>query len=121
MALTAAQIEQQRKQAEELLFSGPQTLGFAKGLFFGHFNGQLLFPYPELRPDERVRTEQKVAEVRRYAQSPLQPSSYGLGREAILALRDKARAAGWGMRLFHDRLLGAGSLPPKLLATELGL
>ena len=28
MALTAAQIEQQRQQAEELLFSGPQTLGF---------------------------------------------------------------------------------------------
>ena len=34
MALTTEQIEQQRKQAEELLFSGPQTLGFAKGLFF---------------------------------------------------------------------------------------
>jgi uncharacterized protein (DUF885 family) len=30
-------------------------------------------------------------------------------------------AAGWGMRLFHDRLLGAGSLPPRLLAQELGL
>ena len=69
----------------------------------------------------RLETPNAVAEVRRYAQSPLQPSSYALGREAILALRDKARAAGWGMRLFHDRLLGAGSLPPKLLATELGL
>jgi hypothetical protein len=32
MALSAAQIAQQKKQAEELLFSGPQTLGFAKGL-----------------------------------------------------------------------------------------
>jgi len=42
-------------------------------------------------------------------------------REAILALRDKARAAGWGMRLFHDRLLGAGSLPPRLLEQEIGL
>src|ERR1044072_8375209 len=49
MAVTAAQVEQQRKQAEELLFSGPQTLGFAKGLFFGHFNAPLLFPYPQLR------------------------------------------------------------------------
>src|ERR1700723_3090914 len=29
MALTTEQIDQQRKQAEELLFSGPQTLGFA--------------------------------------------------------------------------------------------
>ena len=72
---------------------------------------------------ERARLEppNAVAEVRRYTLNPLQPSSYALGREAILALRDKARDAGWGMRLFHDRLLGAGSLPPKLLATELGL
>ena len=69
----------------------------------------------------RLETPNAVAEVRRYTLNPLQPSSYTLGREAILALRDKARAAGWGMRLFHDRLLGAGSLPPKLLATELGL
>jgi uncharacterized protein (DUF885 family) len=72
---------------------------------------------------ERARLEEPnaFAEVRRYTLNPLQPSSYALGREAILALRDKARAAGWGMRLFHDRLLGAGSLPPRLLAQELGL
>ncbi len=72
---------------------------------------------------ERARLEppNAVAEVRRYTLTPLQPSSYALGRAAILALRDKARAAGWGMRLFHDRLLGAGSLPPKLLENDLGL
>ena len=72
---------------------------------------------------ERPRLEQPnaVAEVRRYTLTPLQPSSYALGRAAILALRDKARAAGWGMRLFHDRVLGAGSLPPRLLGQELGL
>ena len=98
MALTAAQIEQQRKQAEELLFSGPQTLGFAKGLFFGHFNGQLLFPYPELRPDERVRTEQKVAEVRRYCDEHIDPTAIdrnaeipqsvvdGLGKLGVLGM-----------------------------------
>ena len=67
MALTAEQIEQQRKQAEELLFSGPQTLGFAKGLFFGHFNAPLLFPYPELSREEAPMVAQAVAEVRRYA------------------------------------------------------
>ena len=66
MPLTAAQIEQQKKQAEELLFSGPQTLGFAKGLFFGHFNAPLLFPYPELKPDERPAVEQAVREVEQY-------------------------------------------------------
>ena len=55
MALTAQQIEEQKKQAEELLFSGPQTLGFAKGLFFGHFNAALLNPYPHVRLDEQSR------------------------------------------------------------------
>src|SRR5438876_5492391 len=67
MALTPQQLEEQKKQAEELLFSGPQTLGFAKGLFYGHFNAPLVFPYPELKPEERAEVEQAVAEVRRFA------------------------------------------------------
>lgn len=62
-----------------------------------------------------------VAEVRRYTLTPLQPSSYALGRGLILGLRDKARARFWGMREFHDRLLAVGSLPPRLAAEELGL
>src|SRR5437588_4913027 len=66
MTLTAAQIEQQRKQAEDLLFSGPQTLGFAKGLFFGRFNGPLLFPYPQLSRAEKETADKAVAEVRRF-------------------------------------------------------
>ena len=44
-----------------------------------------------------------------------------LGRAALLALREKAKRKGWGMRQFHDALLGAGSLPPKLLEYEVGL
>jgi len=70
---------------------------------------------PKLEPPNAA------AEVRRYTLNPLQPSSYALGRAAIVALRDKARAAGWGMRYFHDRLLAAGSLPPRLCEAELGL
>lgn len=62
-----------------------------------------------------------VAEVRRYTMNPLQPSSYALGRAAILELRERARAAGWTAREFHDRLLSSGSLPPKLIAQEIGL
>src|SRR5947209_2398677 len=60
MALSTAQIEQQKKQAEELLFSGPQHLGFAKALFFGQFNAGLLFPYPELRPEVRAETRRAI-------------------------------------------------------------
>ena len=68
MALTTEQIEQQRKQAEELLFSGPQTLGFAKGLFFGHFNAPLLFPYPQLSAEEAPVVAGAVADVKRFAE-----------------------------------------------------
>src|SRR5579884_3378680 len=66
MALTAQQIEQQKKQAEELLFSGPQAIGFAKGLFFGQFHAPLVFPYPQLKAEERDEVERAVAEVRRF-------------------------------------------------------
>ena len=62
-----------------------------------------------------------IAEVRRYTYDPLQPSSYALGRAAILELRDRARRRGFGMKQFHDTLLGSGSIPPKLLAVEAGL
>ncbi|MBV9123832.1 MAG: acyl-CoA dehydrogenase family protein, partial [Planctomycetes bacterium] len=56
---------------EELLFSGPQTLGFAKGLFFGQFNAPLVFPYPDLKPEERAEVERSVAEVRRFAEEKI--------------------------------------------------
>src|SRR6478672_3059117 len=67
MAMTKEQLAQQQKQAEELLFAGPQTLGFAKALFFGHFNADLVFPYPEIKPEERAEVVQAVADLRRFA------------------------------------------------------
>src|SRR5262245_3405443 len=67
MPLTATQLEQQKKQAEELLFSGPQSLGFAKSLFFGRFNAAQIFPYPQLKPEEREEVAKAVGEVRRFA------------------------------------------------------
>jgi alkylation response protein AidB-like acyl-CoA dehydrogenase len=66
MALTAAQVEDQKQQAEELLFSGPQHLGFAEGLFFGRFQAAMLFPYPQLDRDRQEEADRVVAEVRRY-------------------------------------------------------
>jgi alkylation response protein AidB-like acyl-CoA dehydrogenase len=75
MALTAEQIKEQRKEAEELLFSGPQKLGFAKALFFGHFNAPLLFPYPEIDPQERDRLNKILADVRRFADEEMDPAA----------------------------------------------
>lgn len=67
MPLTKEQIEKQRQEAEELLFEGPQSLGFAKGLFFGHFNASLVFPYPQLPDAEKQVVDKAVAEVRQFA------------------------------------------------------
>src|SRR5205085_7823670 len=67
MALTQQQIEQQKQQAEELLFSGPQKLGFAKSLFFGHFNAPLVFPYPQLPAEQAAEVDAAVAAVRKFA------------------------------------------------------
>src|SRR5262249_44185768 len=82
MALTAAQAEQQEKLAEEILFSGPQHLGFAKALFFGQFNSSLLFPYPELKPEEREATRRAMDEVRAYCQSSIDPAA--IDRDAMI-------------------------------------
>jgi uncharacterized protein (DUF885 family) len=62
-----------------------------------------------------------VGECRRYTLNPLQPSSYALGRAAILDLRQRAQRKGYGMRAFHDALLSCASVPPALAAAELGL
>src|SRR3954469_14632900 len=73
MALTREQMDQQRKQAEELLFSGPQALGFAKSLFFGHFQADLLFPYPQINPAERPALDALLAEVKRFCAEQIDP------------------------------------------------
>ncbi|MEX2047681.1 MAG: DUF885 domain-containing protein [Chloroflexota bacterium] len=89
------------------------------GLSTGEMSFDEAVAYMVERP--RLEPPNAIAEVRRYTLTPTQPSSYALGREAILGLRDRARAKGWGMRFFHDKLLGAGSLPPKLLARDVDL
>src|SRR5437868_3830949 len=82
MTLTAAQVEQQRKQAEELLFSGPQTLGFAKALFLGQFKAPLLLPYPELDRSEQEVVAQAVAGVRRFCEEHI--DAVAIDRKAFI-------------------------------------
>ncbi len=63
-----------------------------------------------------------AAEVRRYCMSPTQPSSYMLGRLAMLDLREEVkRRAGAAFSLgdFHARLLSAGTLPVPLVRAHL--
>ncbi len=108
MALTAQQIAQQQKEAEELLFSGPETFGFAKGLFFGHFNSSLVFPYPEIKPEEQALVSQAVNDVRRFAEKHIDAATIdrnadipaeviaGLGRLGVLGMTAPKEYGGRG-------------------------
>jgi alkylation response protein AidB-like acyl-CoA dehydrogenase len=108
MALTAAQLAQQKKQAEELLFSGPEQLGFAKSLFFGSFKAGALFPYPVLPPAEQATLDEAVAKVRAFCEQSIDPGEIdriadipktiidGLGRIGVLGMTAPKEFGGVG-------------------------
>ena len=53
--------EQQVRQAEELLFSGPQRRSLAKELFWGRLAADLVLPYPQLSEEERPKVAAALA------------------------------------------------------------
>ena len=55
MALTQKQIDEQKKQVEEMLGPDLDRLGFAKSLFFGRFKGDVLFRTRSCRRSSRRR------------------------------------------------------------------
>ncbi|MCE9589428.1 MAG: acyl-CoA dehydrogenase family protein [Planctomycetes bacterium] len=63
--------DKQVKQAEELLFSGPQKLGFGKSLFFGRYAADWVTPYPRVPESERPRVEASLAELTRFVEQSL--------------------------------------------------
>src|SRR6188508_637106 len=65
MALTAAQVAEQKKQVEELIAGS--DVGFAKALFYGRFKGEILFPYPTLPADKQAASDEMERKVRAYA------------------------------------------------------
>lgn len=118
MALTQSQIAEQKKQAEELLFSEKLKLGFAKALFFGQFQAPLLFPYPELKADERPTVEQAVAALRDFAAAHIDAAAIdrmadiprdvidGLARLGVLGMTAPAEFGGRGFsQLGYTKIL----------------
>jgi alkylation response protein AidB-like acyl-CoA dehydrogenase len=105
------QREQQVRQAEELLFTGPQKLGFAKGLFLGRFVSQWVMPYPTIPPEQQVETDSAVAEVRKFLDEELDPAAIdrqadiprsvvdGLGRLGVLGMTAPTSVGGRGLSL----------------------
>src|SRR5437660_1752351 len=61
-----AQRQKEIQQAEELLFAGPQALGFAKGLFQGHFVSDWVMPYPRIPAAQQVELDGILTELRQF-------------------------------------------------------
>src|SRR5438067_4367251 len=70
-----AEIQRQKeiKEAEELLFTGPQALGFAKGLFLGRFVSDWTMPYPRISAAQQIELDKSLAEVREFLDQNLDP------------------------------------------------
>jgi len=72
MAQAAEDLQQKQiRQAEELLFSGPQETGFCKELFFGRFLAKAIIPYPKVSEAQRKIGDDAVAEVREFLENNL--------------------------------------------------
>src|SRR5690242_10299290 len=67
--------EKQVREAEELLFAGPQKLGVAKGLFLGRFVADWVMPYPTVPEAERGELEKSLGQLRRFLDEHLDPAA----------------------------------------------
>jgi alkylation response protein AidB-like acyl-CoA dehydrogenase len=98
MTETEAQRQKEIQQAEELLFAGPQALGFAKGLFLGHFVADWVMPYPRMPAAQQTELDKSLTELRQFLDAELDPVEIdrqaeiprnvidGLGRVGVLGM-----------------------------------
>jgi acyl-CoA dehydrogenase family member 9 len=103
-----AQRQQEIQQAEELLFAGPQALGFAKGLFQGHFVADWVMPYPRIPSTQQVELDGALTELRQFLDEHLDPAEVdrkadiprsvidGLGRVGVLGMTAPKEYGGRG-------------------------
>src|SRR6187401_3462757 len=105
-------LEEQRQkeiqEAEELLFAGPQALGFAKGLFQGHFVSDWVMPYPRIPEAQQGELNQTLAELRKFLDADLDAAEIdrqadiprhvidGLGRVGVLGMTAPKEVGGRG-------------------------
>lgn len=103
-----AQRQKEIQQAEELLFAGPQALGFAKGLFQGHFVADWVMPYPRIPAAEQGELNETLQELRQFLDSHLDAAEIdrqadiprsvidGLGRIGVLGMTAPKEYGGRG-------------------------
>ncbi|HEY6168842.1 MAG TPA: acyl-CoA dehydrogenase family protein, partial [Verrucomicrobiae bacterium] len=98
-----AERQKQMRAAEELLFTGPQELGIAKGIFLGRFVADWVMPYPTVPAGEREELESSLTGLRRYLDEHLDPAAIDrqadIPREVIDGL---ARLGVFGMTAPKD-------------------
>lgn len=118
MALTATQLNEQKKQAEELL-SGNESMGFAKSLFFGKAKTDLIFPFPEINSEEKPEVDEAVVSLLKFAKESINapaidknaeiPASVvsGLGDLGVLGMTAPAEFGGKGFsQMGYCRIMG---------------
>src|SRR5216110_1628918 len=103
-----AQRQKEIQQAEELLFAGPQALGFAKGLFQGHFVADWVMPYPRIPAAQQGELDDTLTELRKFLDEHLDPAEIdrqadiprdvidGLGRVGVLGMTAPKEYGGRG-------------------------
>jgi alkylation response protein AidB-like acyl-CoA dehydrogenase len=103
-----AQRQKEIQQAEELLFAGPQALGFAKGLFQGHFVADWVMPYPRIPADQQGELDETLKEFRQFLDEHLDAAEIdrkadiprsvidGLGRVGVLGMTAPKEYGGRG-------------------------
>ena len=108
MTETEAQRQKEIQQAEELLFTGPQALGFVKGLFQGHFVSDWVMPYPRIPAAQQTELNRTLKELREFLDANLDAVAIdrnadiprevidGLGRVGVLGMTATAEYGGSG-------------------------
>jgi len=103
-----AQRQKEIQQAEELLFAGPQALGFAKGLFQGHFVADWVMPYPRIPSTQQIELDETLKELRQFLDEHLDAAEIdrkediprsvidGLGRVGVLGMTAPKEFGGRG-------------------------
>ncbi len=56
----------QIEKASEMLGPDPERMGFVKNVFWGNLREDLVFPYPEVGPEETARCDQLLAALDEY-------------------------------------------------------
>jgi uncharacterized protein (DUF885 family) len=73
---------------------------------------------------DRVHLEHELAvnEVKRYTMTPTQPLSYVVGRERLLAMRERYKqkaGSAFSLKAFHTEVLSHGTIAPGLVEREM--